>query len=487
MVYGWDDLRAYQVDESAWDEVWQQVKRDCAYLTSWGIQTLSDGLRGSVGSILLEPRYICKDHRNLFCNYYAKRFHPIPPYARRLHFFSERDMDIDEVLQEPDRFQSSYIGYSVIRPVPERCVGRTVIDPFKLQTTNKNNFFCLRTRFGVHVNGRRLDVLGYPYISQDGDVTVCAHTALWGVCRYLSERYSLYGEVYPFDLVNLTDTAKGRTFPYRTMTYSDYSSILSAFGVHPEILWLWNRGEQPDPDEQRNLYTYIESGFPILVSYKFPNDDSGHVVTLVGHTLDYDRKPQPDQHGFIDSSEFVKEFIVVDDNHFPYQLLGDTCSSYQPWTKRNIFTAVCPLPEKVFLPAEKARMWASRYFRRAIERLHEIGNGPYVSRLFLTTNSAFKRRCLQRAFSGESIDNLSYMAARANMPHFVWVMEVSPLSLYNEGRCTAEVVLDSTASCLESPVIYGRIGNRLFFQDQEVHEPSSPWFYPQFTHNLGER
>src|ERR1017187_4489727 len=40
--------------------------------------------------------------------------------------------------------------------------------------------------------------LTYPYMSQDTEATVCAHTALWSTCRYLSERYTMYPETYPY-------------------------------------------------------------------------------------------------------------------------------------------------------------------------------------------------------------------------------------------------------------------------------------------------
>jgi hypothetical protein len=478
-----DEFKVYHVDEATWDTVWQTIKGDCSFLTDWGIQCLSNGLKESVKSIILEPHYLCKDHRNLYSNYYSKKFLESSPFTSRLHFFSTPDVKTPEFLLIPDGYQSSYIGFSVIRPVVDRCIGRTIIDPLKLNITDKSNFFCLRTEFKANIGGRRFTVSGYPYISQDGDVTVCAHTSLWGVCRYLSERYMVYKEVYPFDLINLTGNTEGRTFPYRGMTYNDYSSILSEFGTFPVVLRLKDFNGKIYRDDHRQLYTYIESGFPVVGS--LPE----HVVTIIGHTLDLTQSPKPDGEGLIDSSEFIKEYIIVDDNYFPYQFLGKpgTTNKYGSFSIDDLKTAVCPLPEKVFLPAESAKSWALAYLRLGRTALETTGTGPFVTRLFLTSNSSFKARCLQRSFQNGSIDVLSYYPAEINLPHFVWVMEVGPLDLYRQGKCTGEVVLDSTASNIENSMIYMRFGNHIFFDRQALENKNGPIAYSQYTHNLGEK
>ena len=95
----------------------------------------------------------------------------------------------------------------------------------------RRSFYVLRTGFKTHLGGPALTANGYPYMSQDGEATVCAHTALWGLCRFLSERYSFYREVYPYDLITMTTDTQGRSVPYHGMTYSDYSRILVGFRV----------------------------------------------------------------------------------------------------------------------------------------------------------------------------------------------------------------------------------------------------------------
>src|SRR5699024_58610 len=119
--------------------------------------------------------------------------------------------------------QQHYMGYAVIRPVAQRCLGRTVIDPSKIGRGIPQGYFVLRTRFKVRLFGTELSIEGYPYISQDSDATQCAHAALWGVCRFYSERYSHYRELLPYDLITMTGNDFGRVVPHRGMTYTDYS------------------------------------------------------------------------------------------------------------------------------------------------------------------------------------------------------------------------------------------------------------------------
>ena len=312
------------LEDQAGQSRWDLFKKAFPHLSDWGLQTLKSGLDCYAPTIVVEPRYVCKDHRNLHSHFYSKKFKERPSVCVRAHFFDRIGIKKTDLLENLESLHANYVGYSVIRPVSQRCLGRTVIDPYKVGRKVTDGFYTLRTQFKSHLNGPALSVFGYPYMSQDTEATVCAHTALWSVCRYLSERYTVYPETYPYDFITGTTDTNGRTAPYRKMTYTDYSRLLTRFGCHPEILFmredttnLWGKKTSPlSAEKLTRLYTYVESGFPVLASFR------GHVVSLVGHTMDLSRTPKPNQHGWIDSSGYLKQFVVVDDNRFPYQLLG---------------------------------------------------------------------------------------------------------------------------------------------------------------------
>ena len=71
--------------------------------------------------------------------------------------------------------------------------------------------------------------------------SVCSFGAR-GVCRYLSQRYPHYKELYPFDFIRMTETSEGRAVPYRGMTYTDYCKILSEFGTFPIVRFVQKKG-----------------------------------------------------------------------------------------------------------------------------------------------------------------------------------------------------------------------------------------------------
>jgi hypothetical protein len=483
------------------DADWNKLIPLLPQIEDWGLPLLKKGLGAYARSVLVEPNYICKDHRNLHSNFYSKKFIERPAKCARLHFFSKPDIRIAQLQLDAASFQNDYIGFSVIRPVRKRCIGRTIIDPHKVGRSPLNHTYCLRTEFHTRPFGPALTVSGYPYMSQDAEVTRCAHTALWGACRYLSERYPFYKELYPYDLVSLTSDAHGRRVPYRGMRYLDYSTILTQFGCHPEIIRVKDSADDPrrKPDKYRYLCYYVESGFPILASFE------GHVVSIIGHTLDTALSPDPDNDDLISGTAFYKQLVVVDDNLFPYQLLGecDDGGNYgkvykeSPRSLDSIRVAVCPLPEKVFLPADKAEqqlravLGKIRSDAEMRTRLSIGSRQPLVTRIFITNSASLRKRRLQKAVSRENrlIDPLAMRLSKFHLPHFVWVMEVSPLSLYQEGKCTAEIVLDATANQHEMCLLYARVGQNLLLHEDRIEATNvavSHQTFEQYTHNLGE-
>lgn len=484
--------------DASWKSVGDNVLKTNgrSILSKWGRDILKDGLKDHVKTVLIEPSYICKDHRDLFSHYYSRKFNVNSYLCSRLHFFSEI---IDNPLKlfdmDSDSRSESYLGYSVIRPVSKRCIGRTVIDPNKLKIGYGNSLFCLRTAFKTHIYGVTLTASGYPWMSQDVEAMVCAHSALWGLCRFLSERYTNYPEVHPFDLVRMTSTEDGRIYPRRGMVYNDYSRILTKFGTFPVIMRIKTNinVSSRDENEFRDMCTYIESGFPVLASVYKKNNDGGHVASVMGHTFDTS-EINPDENELIDHTVFFKELVVVDDNAFPYQLLGSDVSTAKTdkYTLEDIHTAVCPLPEKVFLTADVARPIIEEYLLHSdiLPRIKKIGNGPWVKRLFLATCYSFKEHKLKQAQTNPlSYDkNLDLILTLTRMPHFIWVMQIGPLDLYvNDQKCTAEIVLDATAGKDDKCLLYARVGKELILpgEDEPFRSESAEESFDLYCHNLG--
>ena len=156
----------------------------------------------------------------------------------------------------------------------------------------------------------------------------------------------------------------------------------------------------------------------------------------------------------------------------------------QPRFIEDMMAAVCPLPEKVYLPAALARNQATQILKLGWNQLLQIGPPPYVTRLFFTTSTALKKRKLellkQNTVQGGAH---SLFVAHLHLPHFVWVMEVAPPEWFRRGVCCAEIVLDATAGSRDNAMIYCRIGEVLTSEEREIRSPGAREF-PQFVHNL---
>ncbi len=174
--YTSSDLSVVNISDIDPDSGWVEVQKKASFLTGWGIETLRDGLDGLVRTVLIKPHYICKDYRDLYSNFYSKKFLPRETHCNRLHFFKQADLTVGEILTDPEGCEPDYIGYSVIRPIAERCIGRTMIDPNMIDQPFQ--IYCLRTPTNVHINGIKLSTSAYPYSSQSREPTVCAHTVV---------------------------------------------------------------------------------------------------------------------------------------------------------------------------------------------------------------------------------------------------------------------------------------------------------------------
>jgi hypothetical protein len=307
---------------------------------------LMAALNTSAKCVAVEREYIDKDYRDTFSHFHSKRFSTPNSRCLRLHFFDQqitrtilKEASVDD--KKAEALNKSYLGYSVIRPTKPNCIGRTFLSPASRGSASAYASLC---REKVSILGTELEIAGFPFISQDSDVTVCAESALWMILRYFSNRYHLYPEIYPFQVVNLTrDYSLGRLVPSSGLYIWQMAEALRSIGRPPLIYTRRILGD----NFEHLLYTYIESGIPVLAGVK------GHVVVAYGHRSSFTADLPGSE--TIYSSQFNNAFVINDDNHVPYQLVQRTAGAgaqASKYTFNEILDFIVPMPEKVFLPAE---------------------------------------------------------------------------------------------------------------------------------------
>lgn len=435
MVYGEDILLPLVIFDDA--DSWNAVRDLCSdFLDLPGQKRLENALKTNVQCVAVEYHYIDKDYRDTFSNFHSKRFSTPPSRCVRLHYFS-RAVTYEE-LKTSDRVQNDYLGYSVIRPTRPNCVGRTLIDIKNY--TGLGAYICT-CKEKVTLQGTELTVEGFPFISQDSDATVCAESALWMTVRYFSNRYSLYSETYPFQLTQLSkDYAIGRIYPSSGLSMWQLGESLRRIGFSPLI---YDRTTF-EGDFDRLLYSYIESGVPVIAGVP------SHVVVISGHLSDFSRSLPAAGRFF--SSEFCTGWVISDDNCYPCETLLKAGGGDSRYYFRDIDSFIAPLAEKIFLSAEnfeKVVLQVLDNSKTGIQALSpELSYSPrLVLRMYLTTVRSYKKKLSERGMGNPKVENLY---RQLPLPHFIWICELSTPDEYSHGKVLGEIVWDATRNVWET-------------------------------------
>ena len=418
-----------------WDELTKLAQPE---LDSGGKQRLFLALGEKAKSVALERHYIDKDYRDTFSNFHSKRFSTPNSRCLRLHFFGKA-VTREDILHA-EKVQADYLGYAIIRPTRPNCLGRTLLKPESRSTVSGSMRLCEET---LTLQGVELKIRGFPFISQDADVTVCAQSALWMLARYYSNRYALYPETYPSHLAKLTeDYSLGRVYPSSGLYLWQMTEALRRLGFSP-VTYTRERFQN---DFDHLLYTYIESGIPVLAATE------RHVVVAFGHKSEYVRpNPLPQEMSF--SSQFNHALVVNDDNRIPYNTLREKKQNTLDESKyefKDIVSFVAPLAEKIFLPAESFQKVVTTILNRGDVGYKALSATlsvePLVLRLFLTTARSFKKRLTARGM-GNALVEAVYR--NLPLPHFIWMCEISHMEVYLQHRVYGEILWDATRNASE--------------------------------------
>ncbi|PTS71998.1 hypothetical protein DBR33_02810 [Stenotrophomonas sp. HMWF022] len=137
------------------------------------------------GTVLLEAQYVDKDYLDDYSKFYVRRFSSKGHKCARLHFFvgnhSHRDFEgwLSKGIgpSEREELESSYLGFTVIKPLPQTFVGKTCLRLYP--TFNSETRHHLARRYTVNLFGIELHVQSIAFQEQDKVVAACATTAIW--------------------------------------------------------------------------------------------------------------------------------------------------------------------------------------------------------------------------------------------------------------------------------------------------------------------
>lgn len=423
-------------------------------------------------TVLVENRYVDADYRSEFSNYWSLKFAGRPVFTRRLHFFADALSHRDVHRLPAD---ARYLGYIVMRPLPEGVVGRARLTP-PAELLEKGAVLTTSTET-VSIFGVDFKVTGVPFCSQDGEYVRCAHAAVW-MCHYHHFSRRLTGRSLTADLVAATPAVltHERRLPSKGLNYEQMQAVFASAG-HPAIPYFL--GDLPDvhgihyakldeirrhnaevdearragdpPPEKRDgglwdtrIYSivrrYLDSGFPIVIA------TPGHAFVLCGY---YDEPEGPTK---------ATRLILCDDQVGPYETLENALDDEQrgPWQ-----AALIPLPPRVWLPGERAEndarymleSYASRRFKEDAQEWSDLGRGLREGRVGVKTvllkGGDYKHRLAHQDRHPEAVRALRL----GELSNWVWIVEAHDKTLPRNvrRRVVAEVVYDCTSADTADP------------------------------------
>jgi hypothetical protein len=334
-------------------------------------------------TIIVETHYIDRDYIHDHALFYARSLRDYPNSCQRWHFFSE-DLNTEQwqelfhaastatLKEHEQRFGSSYLGFTVIRPLPGSPVGRTVLRTYGSHPESgfTRSFPTLRD-YTIHLAGIKLVVPGLAFQQQDQGVSACATTALWSALQNIARAEEFHvptpAEITQSASRYLLSSSVGRSLPSEGLTVQQLCEATRAAGLHPLVL-----PSTSIDDDRAQVFGYISSGFaPVLTIRPVPGDD-GHAVCGVGMKLG-DIPPQADPTlQFQDAAAALRAVYVHDDRLGPY-----AAAHLSPWTLSGgkiatgltiewpdhavpaeisiLLATIVPLPEKLRMPLRRVR------------------------------------------------------------------------------------------------------------------------------------
>jgi len=404
-------------------------------------------------SAVLEYRYLDPDYRNEHSRFYSTTFRRYPSITHRLHFFSKPVPPELMSRDEPARFNDlGYLGYTVLRPLPGAPIGRTMLTA----PGGGAHVTCL-AEDEINLLGEPLRVRAAPFVSQDAQLSICAHATLWMIGYYHHLKFRS-PRLLPGDIIAAVPDDIGRGTPSMGLTLYQISVAATRLGLPALVYEVY-----PDPPPGESLLRiacrYLNSGLPVIVG----GDE--HAFVLVGY----------ERHNAGQPDERIR-FIRHDDEVGPYQLVENYLfDDYAPWEY-----IVVPLPRKVYMSGEDAEVVGEAHLRQALDdfvseatselRRRLDADPPELSfRSTVMSSNEFKTGLQARQVP----DELAAIYRRMQMSRWIWVIELVDRELRKTGPCVlAEAIIDATDQLRHEQVLSWRIPGEVASWDPDTSRRS---------------
>jgi len=439
-------------------------------------------------TIVVERDYVDRDYLQDYTAFYATSFYPYNRFCSRVHFFNiELDKrSFAEIIRgnaKPEtqkRFDNSYLGFIVVRPLSDAVIGRTQLRPYASPgKSGKVRFYSGVRRYDVNLFGTTVAVESMAFQEQDKAVAACATVALWS-CFQKTAR--LFGTPTPRPPTITTDATSSfalrRAMPSTSLAAEQIVSAIKANGLDAEEF----SREALTPGL---IYGYLSAGIPVLLivhvegydddlhavainGYSFMNDRLGEEVRLGEEWIPRDTRVPRKKRGKPDFPTVgmrVKEFYAHDDQVGPFTHLyvnrptkiTTPFTMYGSWPKKGdpgawaTITprqAIVPVGRKIrlsYLDVKVALRAPIAAAATAVLEHARIGRAGHEWDIHLTTTTRYKSSI--RSEQNIAQDRRDYLL-QASQPKYFWRC----ILRRSDGLDLMEVCFDATLSSKSTPV-----------------------------------
>lgn len=297
-------------------------------------------------SYVIEENYTDAGYLVDYSNYYSRCHTEYKRLATRIHFFSGQKNDIDDFISKiiqnlsdhtdpsekfidnTNSLNKLYLGFLVIKPLPETLIGRTCLAVYPKRDTKKHRLrhYPILRDYGVSLYGIRLSVESIAFQQQDRETAACATAAVWFALHGSPRNITTEAIPSPYEITNKSNNI------YSKKSLGDISRRFPTSGLTLEQIEFYLRSHEFDcivcginPEESTDklkdyLATYVKGGHPMIVVGRVyaTNDISqgysfigNHAVTALGYG---------EQEKNISGAEYskIEKLYAHDDNIGPF-------------------------------------------------------------------------------------------------------------------------------------------------------------------------
>jgi len=280
-------------------------------------------------TMVLERHYIDHYFMEDYAAYYVRCFPgTYSPVCARIHFFNT-DFDealFNKTLIEQNPQPEKYLGYTVIKRLPQTFVGRTCLKTYNPEGGRR---YPVVYKTQAHMSGFTLPIESIPFQQQDTVVAACATSALWSVFHGTGMLFH-HHIPSPAEITRMAtknSASLGRGFPSRGLTMYQMSDVIRSLDLEPEFIEI-----QTKYHLQSLVYGYLEGGVPIVLlaslydksesdeSLGGPKHKGFHAVAITGYCNGHSTlNPLPN--GTVLRSSRINKLYVHDDQIGPFAKL----------------------------------------------------------------------------------------------------------------------------------------------------------------------